>query len=145
MQEEMHQQMQQLMQGFGMNVPMFDMDPFLGGAGSGFSSNMGFGAQPDFNFTEEGDHYLVTVKIPEGSNVEINTETHGPQLTIQGKVSVQQNNQANGGAFSSVQTQQFARTLTLPADVDVLGITNETVGDEIHIKLPKQQHAGSGL
>lgn len=143
MQQEMHERMQQMMQGFGMNMPMFDMDPFQGGPG--FSSNMGFGAQPDFAFDEGQDEYVVTVKIPDGSNVEINTDVHGDELTIQGKVTVEQNNQGNGGGFSSVQTQQFARTLTLPGDVDVLGITNETVGDEIHIKLPKQKQAVSGL
>jgi HSP20 family molecular chaperone IbpA len=142
MQQEMHQRMQQMLQGFGMNTPLFDMDPFQGG--SGFSSSMGFGVQPDFEFSEAQDEYIVTVKIPQGSNVEINTEVKDDELTIQGKVSVQQNDQNNSGAFSSVQTQQFARTLTLPGDVDVLGITNETVGDEVRIKLPKQK-GGSGL
>jgi HSP20 family molecular chaperone IbpA len=142
MQQQMHEHMQQLMNSFGMSGPgasLFDMDPFQGGPG--FGSSMGFGAEPEFEFKENGDHYEVSISIPQGSNVEINTSTQGNNLTIEGKVTVEQNNQSKGNAFRSQQTRQFARTLHLPEDVDPLGLTHETRGDHVVITLPKKQGA----
>lgn len=141
MQDEMHQRMQQLMSGFGtgnFGSSLFDMDPFQ--SGGGFGSSMGFGAEPEFGFTETVDSYQVSIAIPDNSQVEISTEVNGRDLTIEGKVTVEQQSHANGGGFSSMQTRQFARTLTLPSDVDPLGISNETANGQVVITLPKLQN-----
>lgn len=116
MQEEMHQ----LMSGLGMG-------------------SMGFGADPEFDFSENADDYQLSIAIPDNSRVEVNTEVNGRDLTIEGKVTVEQQNQAGSSGFRSMQTRQFARTLTLPADVDPLGITNQTTNGQVVITLPKQQ------
>ncbi|MES2604924.1 MAG: Hsp20/alpha crystallin family protein [Pseudomonadota bacterium] len=145
MQQQMHQHMQDLMSGFGMGnfgmdpngSSLFDMDPFQGGLG--FGSSMGFGGEPDFDFTETSDNYQVSISIPQGSNVEISTSTQGNNLTIEGKVTVEQDGQNNGGGFRSTQTRQFARTLQLPEDVDPLGVKNETQGDKVVITIPKKK------
>lgn len=142
MQQQMHQHMQELMNGFGMGsagASLFDMDPFQGGPG--FGSSMGFGAEPEFQFDETRDNYQVSVTIPQGSHVEVSTSTQGNNLTIEGKVTVEQSNQANGSAFRSQQTRQFARTLQLPEDVDLMGLTNETKGDRVLITIPKKAKA----
>ena len=140
MQQQMHQHMQDLMNSFGMGGPggtsLFDMDPFQGGPG--FGSSMGFGAEPEFDFDENKDSYQVSISIPQGSNVEVSTSTQGNNLTIEGKVTVEQNKQSNGSAFRSQQTRQFARTLQLPDDVDLMGLTNETKGDHVVITIPKK-------
>lgn len=140
MQEEMHQRMQQLMSGMGMGgfgSSLFDMDPFQDAPG--FGSSMGFGADPEFGFSENADNYQLSIAIPDNSKVEVSTEVKGRDLTIEGKVTVEEQNQAGGGGFRSMQTRQFARTLTLPADVDPLGITNQTANGQVVITLPKQQ------
>ena len=85
------------------------------------------------------DSYQASIAIPDNSKVEITTEVNGRDLTIEGKVTVEQQSQPNGGGFSSMQTRHFARTLTLPADVDPLGISNETVHGQVVITIPKQQ------
>lgn len=141
LQAEMHQRMQQLMDDFGMpgfGSSLFD-EPF--GNMPGFGSSMGFGADPEFALQETADNYQVSISIPDGSDVEITTEVNGRDLTIEGKVTLEQQNQQGAGGFSSMQTGQFARTLTLPADVDPLGITNETRNGQVIITLPKQQKA----
>jgi HSP20 family molecular chaperone IbpA len=140
MQQEIHKRMQQMLPGFDLNdfdSSLFDMDPFQNGGG--FGSSMGFGAEPEFDFTEMADSYQVSIAIPDNSKVEITTQVNGRDLTIEGKVTVEQQSQANDGGCSSMQTRQFARTLTLPADVDPLGISNETVHGQVVITIPKQQ------
>ncbi len=141
MQAEMHQRMQQLMEGFGMpgfGPSLFD-EPF--GNMPGFGSSMGLGADPEFTLQETVDSYQVSISIPADSNVEITTEVNGRDLTIEGKVTLQQQNQQGNGTFNSLHTRQFARTLTLPADVDPLGISNETRNGQVIITLPKQSNS----
>ena len=139
MQQQMHQHMQDLLSGMGFDQPdtsLFGMDPFQ--RGLGFGSSMGFGDDPRFDFKENADNYQVTIAIPKGSKVEITTAVHGRDLTVEGRVTVEQQNQQQGQRFRSLQTRQFARTFSLPADVDALGIRNETVGEQAVITLPKQ-------
>lgn len=141
MQAQMHQRMQQLLDDFGMGAfgaSLFD-EPF--GSMPGFGSSMGFGADPEFALQETADSYQVSISIPTGSTVEITTEVNGRDLTIEGKVTLQQQDQQGTGGFRSLQTRQFARTLTLPADVDPLGISNETRNGQVIITLPKQQNS----
>ena len=141
MQQQMHQHMQDLLSGLGFDQPgasLFDMDPLQGGLG--FGSSMGFGDDPKFTFKENADNYQLTIDIPQGSKVEINTSVHGRDLTVEGKVTAEQQSQNNkGGSYRSRQSRQFARTFSLPGDVDALGIRNETSGDHVVITLPKQQ------
>ncbi len=138
MQQQMHQHMQDLMSGLGFDKPgtsLFDMDPLQGGLG--FGSSMGFGDDPKFNFKENADNYQVIIAIPKDSKVELKTQVHGRDLTVEGKVTVEQQNQNQGSRFQSRQTRQFARTFNLPDDVDELGIRTETAGEQAVIILPK--------
>ena len=136
MQQEMHQQMQQFMSGNGFSGSFFDFDSF-GQGGLGFSSSFGLQSQPHIEYEETADAYVVTVEIPEGSEVEVTTELNGQELTISGKVTVEENSQVPGNAFSSRQTQQFAQTFTLPGDVDPLGITSETEDSRVVVNIPR--------
>jgi HSP20 family molecular chaperone IbpA len=147
-QQQMHERMQQLMSGSGFADPFLDFDAF-GPGGFGFSSSFGTQNQPRFNYEETPDAYVVTVDIPDDSNIELNTEVNGQELTIEGKVTVEENNSNNGSSFTSRQTQQFAQTFSLPADVDPLGITNETKDSKVIITIPRtsvpSSLAGPGL
>ncbi len=139
MQQEMHKHMQDLLSGLGIDesgVSPFDLDPFR--RGFGFGSSMGFGDDPEFAFRENADSYQVTINIPKGSKVEINTSVKGRDLTVEGKVTVEQQKQNQGNRLQSLQTRQFARTFKLPGDVDVLGIRTESKSDQTVITLPKQ-------
>ncbi|HTQ98754.1 MAG TPA: Hsp20 family protein [Candidatus Acidoferrum sp.] len=142
MQQQMHQHMQSLLSGMGSGMglgkaggSLFDMDPFQGGPG--FGSSMGFGAEPDFAFKDKSDHYEIAVGIPDGSNVELNTSVHGHDLTIEGKVTSDQQDNGNGRNFRSVQTQQFARTLRLPSDADPLGIATRNDKGQVVVTVAK--------
>jgi HSP20 family molecular chaperone IbpA len=147
-QQQMHERMQQLMSGSGFADPFLDFDAF-GPGGFGFSSSFGLQNQPQFSYEETGDAYVVTVDIPEDSNIELNTEVNGRELTIEGKVTVEENSSNTGSAFTSRQTQQFAQTFSLPDDVDPLGITNETRDSKVIITIPRtvvpSSLAGPGL
>lgn len=137
-QQEMHQRMQQLLSGKGLADPFFSFEPF--GSGSfGFSSSFGLQSQPQFNFGETEDAYVVTVDIPPESSLELTTGLNGQELTIEGKVTIEESNKTGNGAFSSRQTQHFARTFTLPTDVDPLGITNQTIDSKVIITIPRTQ------
>lgn len=143
MQQQLHQRMQQLMSGSGFDKDFdsfFDLDPFQGGFG--FGSTMGFGGEPHFEFKDANKNYEVAIDIPQGSNVEINTQMQGRELTIEGKVTSEQQTQ---GKATSRQTQQFARTFTLPADADSVGITTSNHNGKVVITIPKTDKPTSTL
>jgi len=124
--DQMRQRMEQLMNGGSL----FDRN--------GFSFSFSSAAQPEIEMREEADAYVVTIELPEGSsNVELNTEVEDGKLNIAGKLTVKQEDKQGGRSFSSVQTQQFSRSLPLPKDVDPLGIRNETQGNQVVVTLPK--------
>ena len=121
MEQQMSQRMRQLMSGFGGNA-----------------MGLGPGGGEDFDFKENRDNYQLSVTIPEGSNVELNTEVHGHNLTVQGRVSSDQQSKGSGsGSFRSQQTRQFAQTLRLPSDADASGITTKHENGKVVVTVPK--------
>lgn len=131
MRQRMEDHMRQLMNGQG--GPLFDFDG-LGGYNGGALPDS---AQPQVSMDEGDDAYTVTITLPEGSNVQLDTEVKNGQLNIEGKLTVEQQDQQQGRSFSSVQTQQFARSLPLPDDVDPLGMHSETRDNQVIVTLPK--------
>jgi HSP20 family molecular chaperone IbpA len=138
MRQEMEQHMQQLMGsmgGTGSQGGSFfdDFDNF--GGGSAFSG----AAQPEINMSEKPDAYVITIDLPkDSSDVEVNTEVENGQLNIEGKLTVKREDKQQGHSLTSMQTQEFSRSLPLPADADPLGIRNETQGDQMIVTVPKQ-------
>lgn len=130
MRQRMEQQMQQLMGGQGAMFN-FDDDSAFGSAG------LPNAAQPQISMDENKDAYTVTITLPEGSNVQLDTAVKNGQLNIEGKLTVEQKNEQQGRRFSSTQTQQFARSLPLPEDVDPLGVHSETRDNQVIVTLPK--------
>jgi len=123
--DQMRQRMEQM---FGAGGSLFDFP------GAGFAS----AAQPEIEMSEKPDAYVVTIELPEGSSdVELSTEVDNGQLSIEGKLTVRQDNSQQGRSITSMQTQQFSRRLPLPKDVDPLGIRNETQGNQVVVTLPK--------
>ena len=142
LQQQMLARMQNLM---GSNpTSLFDTnDPLFGAYGAGnfggpdtdFASPLA--AEPEIVVANQPEAFVVTITLPEGSDIELNTSVENTKLNIEGKLTVEQKGQANGANFSSTQTQQFARTITLPHNIDPLGIANETRGNQVIITLPK--------
>jgi len=113
--QRMQAQMQQMMQQGGVQT---------------FSLSSG---QPDIALEESQEAYVVHITIPEGSNIELNTEVGEHQLTVIGKVSSEM---AAGGA-NIVSSSQFTRAFPLSSAVDSLGMTTKTENNTIVITLPK--------
>jgi HSP20 family molecular chaperone IbpA len=138
MRQQMEAQMQQLMGsmggpgGPGGGSFFDDFDNF--GGGGAFSG----AAQPEINMSEKPDAYVITIDLPKGSSdVEVNTAVENGQLNIEGKLTVKHEDKQQGHNFTSQQTQEFSRSLPLPADADALGIRNETQGDQMIVTVPK--------
>ena len=131
MRQRMEDHMRQLMNGQGGSL--FDFDGFGGFGGSALPDT----AQPQISMNEGDDAYTVTITLPEGSDVQLDTEVQNGQLNIEGTLTVEQKNEQQGRSFSSVQTQQFARSLPLPDDVDPLGMHSETRDNQVIVTLPK--------
>lgn len=113
--QRMQAQMQQMMQQGGVQT---------------FTLSSG---QPDIALEESPEAYVVNITIPDGSNIELNTEVEDHQLTVIGKVS---NEMAAGGA-NIVSSSQFTRSFPLSSAVDSLGMTTKTENNTIVITLPK--------
>lgn len=113
--QKMQQQMQQMMQQGGAQTFTFNA------------------AQPDIDLQESKDAYVVNIKIPKGSDIELNTEVDDNQLVVSGKVS----SKANKGGANIVSSSQFTRSFPLAKPVDSLGMTSETKDDTMIITLPK--------
>jgi HSP20 family molecular chaperone IbpA len=142
MRQEMEQHMQQFMSATGATGAPWATN---GQGGSLFDAFGNFGgvlggtAQPAISMQEKSDAYIITIDLPKGSSdVEVNTAVANGQLNIEGKLTVKHSDQQQGRNFTSMQTQQFSRSLALPADADPLGIRNETRGDQMIVTLPKQ-------
>ena len=123
------------------------MDDMLGTMSPGRSifNNQGFGfsqSSPRITMEESANDYTVVVAVPQGQEVELNTELSGNQLKITGKVKNSQEEKANklfGGtsSYNTLSASRFSQTMTLPSDVDEAGMTIEHDDSEITIRIPK--------
>jgi len=121
--DRMQQQIDRWMQGAPFGFSQMPRNNFLGTAA----------AQPDIRIEEDSDVYRVRVTVPEGSELELNTEVDEKRLTVSGAVSTNLD-ESNRRFFSS---SQFSRQFTLDSPVDSLGMRKEARDNEIIITLPK--------
>jgi len=109
--------------------------------GHSIFSNQGFGlsqSSPKISMDETGEEYIVVVTVPEGEEVELNTELSENTLKIFGKVkNTSENN--NGDFFGrSMSTSQFSQSMTLSEPVDESGMTIDQEDTKIVITIPKR-------
>lgn len=123
------------------------MDDMLGTMSPGKSifNNQGFGfsqSSPQITMEESTDDYTVIVAVPQGQEVELNTELSDNQLKITGKIKNSQEGKASRlfggtGSYNTLSASRFSQTMTLPSDVDEAGMTIEHDDSEITIRIPK--------
>lgn len=98
-------------------------------------NNGGGGARVDME--DKGDKYEITVQVPQGQNVEVNTKVEDDHLVVSGKVK-NDNKDSNENFFSSRSSvSQFSQSLYLPDPVDQAAMTTRQDGNKIIITLPK--------
>jgi len=110
--------------------------------GQSIFNSQGFGlsqSSPRISINETGKEYTIVVTVPEGQEVELNTELSDKTLKIFGKVSnASQNN--GGDVFGrSLSTSQFSQSVTLPEPVVESGLTVDQKKGEIVITIPKKK------
>ena len=108
--------------------------------GHSIFSQHGFGlspSSPKITMNEDADKYKVTVQVPEGEDVEINTDLTDNQLTISGKVRQQSSTDSSGAQRQSLAISQFSQSLSLPGPVDNAHMKEEDKGNQIVITIPK--------
>ena len=118
-----------------MNKMMSQMAP-----GNSIFSHQGFGlspSSPKISMQDEADQYRVTVQVPKGEDVEVNTNLTGNQLTISGKVKQTQQKQTNSFHGQSLAVSQFSQTMDFPAPIDDSGVKVKHKHNEIVITVPK--------
>jgi HSP20 family molecular chaperone IbpA len=128
----MHQRMQQMLERFSSGNDWFN-SPLFSTPGLGLGSG-----SPKISTEDKGDYYRVTVTLPEGQSMEINTEIEDQQLRIHGKVEQSSSHPASGLA-QSFSSSEFTRTITLPEPVDEAAMTVEQKDHRVEIKIPKRK------
>lgn len=91
------------------------------------------GSSPTIDFDETDNAYIVTVNMPQGERVELNTNISGRVFTVSGKV-ISTSSDKNAKFHSS---RQFSQTLTLQSPIDETKMTSEQDNQTITITLPK--------
>ncbi len=133
--KDMHQRMQKMLESFASGNDWFSTSPFHS---SPFDLPALGAGSPKITSHDKGDHFLVTISLPEGQNMEVSTEIENQQLHIRGKV--QQSARANqsNGLSQAFSSSQFSQSITLPEPVDEAAMTVEHNGNQVEIKIPKR-------
>lgn len=133
--KNMHQRMQIMLESFAPGNDWFSTSPFNS---SPFDS-LGLGTgSPKITSHDKGDHFLVTISLPDGQNMEVNTEIENQQLHIKGKVQLSARANQSNGLSQAFSSSQFSQSITLPEPVDEAAMTVEHNGNQIEIKIPKR-------
>ncbi len=125
---EMQQRMDELMNSMTQGFPFFNQEDF----GFGFISN-----GPAVSMTENNEEYRVVVKIPEGQEVEVNTEFTNNSLIVSGSSKSERDENVSGFNSRSMQESRFSQSLYLAAPVDETELNVERTDNEIIITIPK--------
>jgi HSP20 family molecular chaperone IbpA len=124
----MQQRMDELMNSMTQGFPFFNQEDF----GFGFISN-----GPAISMSENADEYRVGISIPDGQEVEVNTELTGNSLIVSGSVKNERDENVSGFTSRSMQESRFSQSLYLAEAVDEAGLNIERANNEIVISIPK--------
>jgi len=109
--------------------------------GHSMFNSQGFGlsqSSPKISMDETGEKYTVVVTVPEGQDVEVNTELSDNTLKVYGKVKNTSENSAGDVFDRTLSTSQFTQSMVLPEPVDESGMTIDQEEKEIVITIPKK-------
>ncbi len=94
---------------------------------------------PQFDLSDQGDHYMVSGAVP-GLDVEdLSVEIDGHMLCISGQHSEQAGTYDGPAAFSLSHTGMFSQTVCLPADAYIDGIDATVSKGVLTIRLEKDK------
>jgi HSP20 family molecular chaperone IbpA len=108
--------------------------------GNSIFSNQGFGlspSSPKITMDESADKYTFFVAVPEGQEVELNTELTGNIFKITGRVRNRLENSSEGMMSRSMSSSQFSQSITLSELIDESGMVIDHKDKEIIITIPK--------
>ncbi len=95
--------------------------------------------KPDIKFEETHSEYKITIAIPEGKNVEINTKIVDNVLSISGKIRSEKKSTDNNITAYTRSFNQFSQMLPFAKPVDQEKMVTEKQGKNIIITVPKKQ------
>ena len=121
-----HQQVELLMKQFSA----------VGMGGSSAGNNLF--SEPDIEVDDLPEQYIIRVSVPEGQEVEVQTEFSDGMLTISGKVDNQSYQQGSLASSSASSQMEFSRSMSFSEPVDHLNMTIEHEIDGVSIILPKK-------
>ena len=95
--------------------------------------------RPVANISETADNYLIRAELPEVAKKDIDVSVHEGVITIRGERRLE--NQSNDEKHHRIESfyGSFARSFTLPADVDETKIQAESKDGILTVRLPKTE------
>lgn len=127
--ERMQKEMDQWFQGNGFFTRR---DPFVSLFNGGAS-----GARSDFEIREEADEIVVTGKIPGADESSINVSLNSGTLTISAQTQGTETEENGGSSQRRSFSRRIEKSLTLPGDVDQLGMKTEFEDGVLTVRIPK--------
>ncbi len=107
-----------------------------------FDSVFGAGTlSPEVSVTESPDEYQVTVRVPQGQAIDLNTEISGNLLEISGDLKNSTESNTGNVIQKSYSSSHFSQTLSLSEPVIESAMKTEHKGDNIIIHIPKQKNS----
>lgn len=111
---------------------------FWGGAPGGAS--VGFFV-PNMDVKEVPGAYMVTADLPGMKKEDIHVELQGRSLVVSGERKIEVNVEKEGYYRQESNYGNFLRTINLPEDAKIQGITSEYKDGVLTIKIPKTESA----
>lgn len=91
-----------------------------------------------YDMQETADKYLITIDIPEGKNIDLETQLLGDQFIMSAKVTSVPLDQSKGVSGSTSGSSQIQQSIHLASAVDALAMKIEQDDQRISIMIPKQ-------
>lgn len=125
---EMQKRMDQMMKQIMPDDPLLNQNAF----------SMSSTDSPEVTMDESSDKYTVTVTLPKGENMNLNTELSDNTLTISGQVKTNSKDSSGNFVGQAQSTSEFSQSITLADPVTESGMKVDRKGQDIVITIPKQ-------
>lgn len=96
---------------------------------------------PTVDITESDNEYLIKVELPEVPKREVKVSVHDGVLTIQGERKMEREEKSKKYHRIERAYGKFARSFTLPEDVDETSITASHKDGMLNVRLGKSEQA----
>jgi HSP20 family protein len=97
--------------------------------------------RPTANISETDREYIIRAELPEVEKKDIEVTVHEGVLTVKGERRLERKDDSEKHHRIESFYGSFARSFTLPSDVDESGIVAETKDGVLTVRLPKSEAA----